>query len=188
MSQFNSQVQISDSENHQPSPVSTPYGPQNAVLSHESSTTNGVALHANYTAQSQVQIPVTGTSVQVNHPNVFFFRPPNDLYHYHVICKEISYDIVEHLLNNPLNGNINEDEYTFFYQQRCNDRFYQVSCEIVSPFLVNNCLSIHFLGVELEQNMEQERLSFIIDRKAHLEHHLKQYLSKYLLKLIRNYY
>ena len=186
MSRFNSpnlsnlQTQFPDSENHQSSPISIALNPQDAVSSH---ATNGDVCHVTYSAQYQLpqQAPVTNTPVQVNHPNIFFFRPPNDLYHYHVICKEISYDIVEHLLNNPLNGNINEDEYTFFYQQRCNDRFYQVSCEIVSPFLVNNCLSIHFLGVELEQNMEQERLAFTIDRKAHLEHHLKQYLSKYVL-------
>src|ERR1041384_7635062 len=123
MSQFNSQVQISDSENRQHSPVSTPHNPQNAVLSHESSTANGEALHVTYVAQSQVQIPVIDTPVEINHPTDFFFRPPNDYYHYRVTYKEISYDAIECLLNKPLNGNnvsFNENECTFFYQQKCN--------------------------------------------------------------------
>ena len=112
--------------------------------------------------------------VQINHPTVFFFRPPNDFYHYYVICKEISYDVIESLLNKPLNGNsISFNE---------NDRFYQISCEIVSPLLVNNCLNKNFLGFELQQqNMEQERLAFTLYQKENLEYYLKQYLSQYLL-------
>src|SRR2546429_4339778 len=127
-----------------------------------------------YATQSQLQ-------TQINHPSIFFFRPRNDFYHYHVICKEIPYDVVEYLLNEPLNRN-NENECIFFYQQKCNDRFYQISCEIVSPFLVNNCLNKNFLGFEFQQqNMEQERLAFTFYQKENLEYHLKQYLSQYLL-------
>ena len=125
---------------------------------------------------------------EIQHTNVFFFRPPNDSYHYHVICKEISYDVIERLLNKPLNGNnvsLDENEctfFTFFYQQKCNDRFYQISCEIVPPLLVNNCLNQNFLGFELQQqNMEQERLTFTFYQKENLEYHLKQRLSQYFL-------
>src|ERR1044072_1545287 len=166
MSQFNlpnlsnSQVQFS-SENHQSSLISTALNPQDVVLSHESSTANGDGCHV--TVAAQPQLPQQA----IQHSNVFFFRPPNDSYHYHVICKEISYDVIERLLNKPLNGNnvsLNENECTFFaffYQQKCNDRFYQISCEIVPPLLVNNCLNQNFLGFELQQqNMEQERLTF----------------------------
>src|SRR5438067_8555676 len=98
MSQFNlqvSQVQSSSSENQQPS---SSYNPQNTVSSHESLNECHVTSAA---AQSQLA-PVIDTN---NHPNVFFFRPPNDFYHYYVICKEISYDAVENILNKPLNGN-----------------------------------------------------------------------------------
>ena len=149
MSQFNSHIQSPDPENHQPSPISAPYNSQGTVSSHESSTANEDDHHVTNAAQSQeaVQTPVIEPA-QINHPNIFFFRPPNDFYHYHVICKEISYDVVEQLLNNPSNGsNANENECVFFYQQKCNDRFYQISCEIVSPLFVNNCLCSHFLGL-----------------------------------------
>src|ERR1044072_5430193 len=122
MSQFNSQVQISYSENRQHSPVSTPYSPLLSHVSHESSTANGEALHVTYVAQSQVQTPV-----EINHPNDFFFRPPYDYYHYRVTYKEISYDTIEYLSNKSLNGNnvsFNENECTFVYHQKCNGCFY----------------------------------------------------------------
>src|ERR1044072_3845214 len=188
MSQFNlpnlsnSQVQFS-SENHQSSLISTALNPQDVVLSHESSTANGDVCHV--TVAAQPQLPQQA----IQHPNVFFFRPPNDSYHYHVICEEIS-DNIEHLLKKLFNVNDKEnvmqfrdDEYIFFYQQKCNNRFYQVTCEIVSPLLVNNCLNKNFLGFELQQqNMEQERLAFnTFYQKENLEGHLKQYLSQYLL-------
>src|SRR5436190_9554012 len=172
MSQFNSQVQLSDSENHQSSHISgTSYNPQNAVLSHESSTANEAAFHVTHAAQFQI----TQQAVQITplHSTVFFFRPPNDFYHYHVICKEIS-DTIEHLLKKLFDGKENaiqfkEDECIFFYQQKSNNQFYQISCEIVSPLLVNNCLNKNFLGFELQQqNMEEERLAFTIYQKENL--------------------
>src|SRR5689334_8034898 len=107
MSQFNSQVQSPDWENQQPAPISTPYNLQSVASSHESSAVNGDASHVTYTTQSQLpqQTPVINTPVQIIHPTVFFFRPPNDVCHYHVICKEISYDDIGRLLNKPSNGN-----------------------------------------------------------------------------------
>ena len=86
------------------------------------------------------------------------------------------------MLNQLKKQNIqsNENECVFFYQQRYNNRFYQVSCEIVSPILVSNCLNEKF-GIDLQyQNME-EHLTFKLDQKENLEFHLKQYLSQYLL-------
>ena len=74
----------------------------------------------------------------------------------------------------------NENECMFYYQQY-NNQLYQVSCEIVPPLLVNNCLSKIILGVELQQNMEQEHLALTFDQKENLEYCLKQYLSLYLL-------
>src|ERR1051325_6582594 len=73
-----------------------------------------------------------------------------------------------------------EDEYVFFYQQKCDNRFYQVSCEIVPPLLVDSCLNKNFLGIELQnQNMEQEHLAFTSGQKDDLEYHLRQYLSQH---------
>ena len=116
----------------------------------------------------------------------FFYKVYNDFQIYHITCKEIS-DSIEHLLKKLFNDKENntqfkEDEYIFFYQQKCNGRFYQISCEIVPPLLVNSCLNKNFLGFELQQqNMEEERLALTIYQKENLEYHLKQYLGKYLL-------
>src|SRR4051812_24582662 len=125
----NNQV-FSDTENSQPSQSFQPSLISNDTLTisppGQAATSNENAYHA----QSCV------------HPTVFFYRPPNDFYHYLINCKEIPYDIVERLLKKLFNDKENvtqlkEDEYVFFYQQKCNNRFYQVSCEIVSPLLVN---------------------------------------------------
>src|SRR6266511_2729808 len=77
---------------------------------------------------------------------IFFYRLPSDFYHYRINCNEISYDTVVCLLKKLYNDQENimqfkEDEYIFFYRQECDNRFYQISCEIVSPLLVNNCLN-----------------------------------------------
>ena len=126
------------------------------------------------------------TSAQTNpiHPAVFFYRPPNDFCHYYVNCKEICYDTVTYLLDKSLqehNIQSNENECIFYYQQQYDTRFYQVSCEIVSPLLINNCLNKNFLGIELQQNVEKEQLSITFDQRENLKYCLKQYLSLYLL-------
>ena len=75
----------------------------------------------------------------------------------------------------------NENECIFYYQQQYDTRFYQVSCEIVSPILINNCLNKNFLGIELRRDMENEKLAFTFNQKENLEYCLKQYLSLNLL-------
>ncbi|CAB4443182.1 unnamed protein product [Rhizophagus irregularis] len=164
---MNSQGQFSDPGNNQHPFISASYNLQDTpVSSHEKQESS------------------TTPSENPVHPTVFFFRPPNDYYHYHVICKEISNDIIAYLLNKSLKERSvqpNENECIFYYQQQCNNRLYQVSCEIVSPLLVNNCLSKNFLGVEFQQNMEQEHIVLTFDQKEYLECHLKKYLSQYLL-------
>ncbi|GES78461.1 hypothetical protein GLOIN_2v1780507 [Rhizophagus clarus] len=128
----------------------------------------------------------TKPSLVSTHPTTFFYRPPNDFYHYHVTCKEISNDTVEHLLNKLLkesNVQSNENKYIFYYRKQYNNRFYQVSCEIVSPLVINNCLSKNFLGIEFQQNMEQENLTLTFDQKEYLEYHLKKYLIQYVLEI-----
>lgn len=128
----------------------------------------------------------SSTNPQHIHPSVFFYRPPNDFYHYLIKCNELSYDAIISLLKKLFNDTENnmqskESEYIFFYRQEYDGRFYQISCEIISPLLINNCLSKIFLGIELQQNMEQEHLAFTVDHKNYLEHHLKQYLSQFIL-------
>ncbi|PKY62340.1 hypothetical protein RhiirA4_488649 [Rhizophagus irregularis] len=91
----------------------------------------------------------------------------------------ISYNIVSYLLNNKQsNVQFNENEYIFYYQQEHNNRFYQITCEIVSSSLITNCLNESFHGVELQQNLLQENLVFT---KEDLEFHLTRYLSQYLI-------
>ncbi|CAG8680976.1 uncharacterized protein OCT59_017110 [Rhizophagus irregularis] len=117
------------------------------------------------------------------HPTAFFFRPSNDFCHYYVNCKEICYDTVTYLLNkSPNENNVqpNENECIFYYRQQIDTRFYRVSCEIVSPILINDYLNKNILGI-YSQNLEQENLTFTINQKDNLEYHLKQYLSLYLL-------
>ncbi|CAB4379205.1 unnamed protein product [Rhizophagus irregularis] len=109
---------------------------------------------------SQVQISNSQPTLISIHPTTFFFRPPNDFYHYHVICEEISNDT-----------------------QQYDNRIYQVSCGIVSPLMINNCLSKNFLGIEFQQNMEQEHLVLTFGQKEYLECHLKKYLSQYVLEI-----
>ncbi|GBB95643.1 hypothetical protein RclHR1_25860002 [Rhizophagus clarus] len=194
---MNSQVRFSGLENNQYHFIST-YDLQDTPVSSYGRQENSNAQNETYVMQSSNFQPqpavITNAHIQSDssanlqsqsvHPPVFFFRPPNDFYHYHVICKEISNDIVACLLNKSIKeGNVqsNENEYIFYYQQQYNNRLYQVSCEIVSPLLVNDCLCKNFLGVEFKQNMEQEHLAFTFDQKEYLEFHLKNYLSQYLL-------
>src|SRR5436305_4944945 len=81
------------------------------------------------------QMAVTSTTLQTDsfqnqnqnqpvphptHPTVFFYKPLNDIYHYHVNCRKI-YNTVTDLLNNLLNNKehsvqLSENEYMFFYQ------------------------------------------------------------------------
>ncbi|GBB94505.1 hypothetical protein RclHR1_02370005 [Rhizophagus clarus] len=201
---MNSQVQISNSEINQPNQPQ--FNPQGCVVqTHERQESSTVLNDATYVVQtsnlvpsSQLQPTVTNVYVQPDssanlqnqpvHPTTFFYRPPSDFYHYYVICKEISKDSVGDLLNKLLresNVQPNENECIFYYQQQYDNRLYQVSCEIVSPLVINNCLNKNFLGVEFQQNMEQEKLVFTFNQKEYLEGHLKKYLSQYVLK-IRN--
>ncbi|PKY46453.1 hypothetical protein RhiirA4_461315 [Rhizophagus irregularis] len=116
-------------------------------------------------------------------PNNFPVVPPNEFYHYNIKCNEISYSNVIFLLNKSLNSKefntqSNENEYIFFYQQEYDNRFYQVTCEIVSPSSITNYLNENIYGIKPQQ---EERLSFIIEQKQNLEFHLTQYLRNYLL-------
>ncbi|GBC07913.1 hypothetical protein RclHR1_07790005 [Rhizophagus clarus] len=201
---MNSQVQISNSEINQPNQPQ--FNSQNCVVqSHERQENSTVPTDASYVVQTSnlvpsVQLQPTVTNVYVQpdssanlqiqpvHPTTFFYRPPSDFYHYYVICREISKDSVGDLLNKLLresNVQPNENECIFYYQQQYDNRLYQVSCEIVSPLVINNCLNKNFLSIEFQQNMEQEKLVFTFDQKEYLEGHLKKYLSQYVLE-IRN--
>jgi len=74
-----------------------------------------------------------------------------------------------------------EKEHIFFYQQQCNNQIYQISCEIISPSFINNYLNKNIHGIEIEQDMEQELLTFTVDQGKNLELHLSQYLGNFLL-------
>ncbi|CAB4485132.1 hypothetical protein RhiirA5_437967 [Rhizophagus irregularis] len=124
------------------------------------------------------------------HPIFFFYQPENDFYYYKVNCKEIKYEDILYFLNKLFKNNLNnreheiqshENEHIFFYYQQNDNRFYQVICELVSPIAITNYLNENIYGIKLQQNMEQEQLSFIIEQKQNLEFHLTQYLSNYLL-------
>lgn len=193
MNQTHSRIQVSYSENLSPSIITTYSDQDNNVPTlspHEQASTSYAAKalymtftpqgqydNINYDMQSQTASP---QQIPPVHPKVFFYRPPNDFWHYYVDCKEICYDTVTYLLNKSCNTQSNENECIFYYQQQYDAQFYQITCEIVSPFLVNNCLNKNFLGIEL-QNAEQEHLVFTFDQKENLKYCLRLYLGQYLL-------
>ncbi|RIA79501.1 hypothetical protein C1645_840537 [Glomus cerebriforme] len=196
MNQTHSQTQVSNSENF-PSSLVTTYSdsqddnnfnvfPQsNLEQAFIANDFHETSQYGNIDRTQSVQSPQF-IRAQTNHvhPTVFIYRTPNDFCQYRVNCKEISYDTVTYLLNKLREHNIqsNGNEFIFYYRQQYDARFYEVSCEIVSPLLINNCLNKNFFGVELQQNTEQEQLAFTFGQKENLEHYLKQYLSQYLLK------
>ena len=178
MNQTNSQFQLSGSENHPPSFISTSYNSQdNGVLSPQAvADTYHVT---NVVRSSQTQINSSENQIKPVHPTVFFYRSPNESYHYYVQCKEIPYDTIPCLLGR--NIQFNDSEFIFFYRQQHNNRFYQVTCEVVPHLLINHCLNKYFLGIEIQQDMGQENLAFTAEQKENLEYHVKQRLSQYLL-------
>ncbi|GBB86201.1 hypothetical protein RclHR1_12640001 [Rhizophagus clarus] len=183
MNQTDSQIQVSNLTNLSP-PLITVYSDSRydntlAVSVQEQAPTNAVHVTSasriihSQTQELTYQPQRQTTPAQIFvHPSVFFYRPPNDFCHYYVSCKEICYDTVTHLLNKLKENNIqvNENECIFFHQQQYDNRFYQISCEIVSPSLIDNCLNKNFLGFELQQNMNQEYLTFTSDQKENLEY------------------
>lgn len=91
--------------------------------------------------------------------NVSLISPPNDLYHYHIDCKEVPYNTIISLLNKFLNNNefnvqTNEYEHIFYYKQQYDNRFYKIVCEIISPSSIANYLNKNIHGHEISQNME----------------------------------
>ncbi|GBC09889.1 hypothetical protein RclHR1_00920007 [Rhizophagus clarus] len=180
---FMNQDQVFNAENIPPSFVTIyPNSQDNNILTVSPQNGFHVTTAAQYT-HPQSQTPPQQTISF--HPTTFFYRPPNDFCHYYVNCREISYNIVECLLNKSLkenNAQYKENGCIFYYQQQPDITFYEVSCEIVTPLLINNCLNKNFLGIELQQNMEKEKLAFTFEQKENLEDYLKQYLSQYLLK------
>jgi len=135
--------------------------------------------------QQTFQTPTIQT--QFIHQTFFFYRPPNYLYHYKVNCEEINYKNVACLLNKSLNNGreygiqFHEDEHVFYYHQQYDNRLYRVTCELVSLTAINNYLNENICGIKLQQTMDQEELSFVIEQKQNLEFHLTQYLSNHLL-------
>ncbi|CAB4382553.1 unnamed protein product [Rhizophagus irregularis] len=117
---------------------------------------------------------------QLVHPVKFIYQPPNDIYIYHIKCKEISIQLLNEISSNVSNINFNQNEYFFFYQQLNDNRIYQVVCEIVSPSFIINFLNKTIYGIEIEQNIGEE-LTFKFDQKENLKFYLTQYLNRFSL-------
>src|SRR3954462_3777024 len=118
----------------------------------DSTTTNSLNSGDNPEGNRQAETGVAQSSQNNSllpttyHPADFFYRPPNDFYHYRIKYNEISHDTILSLLKKLFNDKENsmrpkEDKYIFFYQQEYDSRFYKISCEIFPPLLVNYCLS-----------------------------------------------
>ncbi|GBC42969.2 hypothetical protein GLOIN_2v1768606 [Rhizophagus irregularis DAOM 181602=DAOM 197198] len=81
----------------------------------------------------QISCSVNSSIVQDNlvinqlvHPIKFIYRPPNDIYIYHIKCEEISIQLLNEISSNVSNINFNQNEYFFFYQQQNDNRTYKV--------------------------------------------------------------
>jgi hypothetical protein len=113
-------------------------------------------------------------STVVIHSTAFFYQPSNELYNYHINCKEISLDIVIQLLN-KFNNNDNQNEYVFYYKQQSDNKIYRVSCEIVTPLTLNKSI----YGIQLEQNFGQKQLDlFTFNQKENFNTVSKPLLVK----------
>ncbi|RIA80907.1 hypothetical protein C1645_837853 [Glomus cerebriforme] len=206
--------QNSTFENLQSSPVFTPYDLQaqdnNNVPSDNSDSnvndhndynvTASAAEQTNfdnyleYNVQPQIHQPsqpyvdnnntVNVKDQQIRPQLVFFFKPYNDFYSYHVKCEEISSDMIVKILNNSLinKDQFNDDEIIFFYSHHYNNRIYQITCEIISPTFIINFLNKNIYGFDIQQQIiGRELLEFTFEQKQNLEFHLSNYLNYYLL-------
>ncbi|RGB40455.1 hypothetical protein C1646_753293 [Rhizophagus diaphanus] len=107
----------------------------------------------------------------------FFYKAGNDHQIYHITCKEISFEIVSHLLINPVcltQNYIQPDNlHVFYYQQPDDKKIYQVICELVSYKFIIDLLNN---GIEIN-DLRQENLDFSREYKENLEFYLKQDLT-----------
>jgi hypothetical protein len=179
---MDSQIQVSNSSESSSSSFLASYAGSHDTIPASTSAPRS-NIHFNTNTQTQFQTPAAGAPAF--HPTIFFYRPPNEFCHYYINCKEISYGTVTYLLNKSSKGHDiqpSKDECIIYYQQQYDNRVYQLSCQIASPILINNCLNKNILGIELQQQtVEQENLAFTLDQRENLETHLLQYLSNYLL-------
>ncbi|CAI2168023.1 8672_t:CDS:1 [Funneliformis geosporum] len=192
MNPTSSQIQACNTENFPPSFIPTCAASQDNNILTVSSQSNLAesSLSENHSHETQSSVKSTNNPfgnpqipIQPVHSNTFIYRPPNDYCQYHVNCEKISNDLILQFLNKrkEIIMQLKENEYTFFYQQQCNNQFYQISCEIVSPSFINDWLNRNFLSIEIEQEMVQERLVFTFEQEKHLEIHLSQYLNNRVL-------
>ncbi|PKY43914.1 hypothetical protein RhiirA4_458025 [Rhizophagus irregularis] len=110
----------------------------------------------------------------------FFYKAGNDHQIYHITCKEISFEIVSHLLSNPVcltQNYIQSDNLHVFYHQQPDDKkIYQVICELVSYKFIIDLLNKINYGIEIN-DLRQENLDFSRECKENLEFYLKQDLT-----------
>jgi len=144
---------------------------------YDSTSTQSQQTFQPYTQTTNDSLAISQRPVHINN---FFYQPYNDFLNYHVKCEKIFDDSIIQLLNQPLREN--EFQCIFFHRQLCDNQFYQITCEIVSPSLVNCCLNKNIYGAEIEQNMKQEQLAFTSSyQRENLRYHLELYLSNQLL-------
>ncbi|GBC09606.1 hypothetical protein RclHR1_00090040 [Rhizophagus clarus] len=113
----------------------------------------------------------------------FFYKAWNDLQIYHVICKEISFEVVSHLLSNNGFSTQNyvqlDNLHVFYHQQPEDKKIYQITCELASYKFIIDLLNKINYGIEI-YDQRQEYLNFSRECKENLEFYLKQDLVYYL--------
>src|SRR2546429_7786496 len=88
----------------------------------------------------------------------FFFQPLYDYYIYHIMCREISLEMLLQQLNELEYYNY---EYTFFYQH-INQKIYQLKCKIVSPNSIIQHLNRLIHGIDSQQQQDNNTLDVFL--------------------------
>ncbi|GBB84380.1 hypothetical protein RclHR1_00110013 [Rhizophagus clarus] len=113
----------------------------------------------------------------------FFYKACNDFQIYHIICKEISFDVISRLLSNNdvlIQNNVQPiNSHVFYFQHPDDKKIYKIISDLVSYNKVIWMLNKINYSIELNSS-EQHQETFSREHKENLEFHLKRYLTNYL--------
>jgi hypothetical protein len=135
---------------------------------------------------SQVSSSINSSQPQENidmAEHSFFYKTNNDFQIYHIICKEISFEIISHLLSNNdylTQNNVQlNNTHVFYFQQPYDKKIYKVTCEVARYNYIIWMLNKINYGIELNFSGQQQE-TFSREHKKNLEIHLKHDLISYL--------
>jgi hypothetical protein len=95
----------------------------------------------------------SSSTIPMLHTNKFSYRFPteSDSLIYQVFCEKISASILNETISNKLGDNT---EHVFFYNQRCDNQIYKVTCKLDTP---------RFLTSYQKKNLEVKLITYLRD-------------------------